>query len=44
MDGDQDRKAGLLRGLGRSSAKLVAGITGLFTKRKLDRDTLDGLY
>ncbi len=42
-DQEQDRKAGLLRGLGRSSAKLAGGITGLFTKRKLDRETLDGL-
>ncbi len=30
-------------GLGRSSAKLTGGITGLFTKRKLDRAALDEL-
>jgi fused signal recognition particle receptor len=33
----------LFRGLSRSSAKLTSGIAGLFTKRKLDRDTLDEL-
>ncbi|MDA1091298.1 MAG: signal recognition particle-docking protein FtsY [Proteobacteria bacterium] len=38
-----DQKAGLLRALTRTSAKLASGITGLFTKRKLDRDALDGL-
>ena len=42
-DAAPDRKAGLLHGLARSSAKLTSGITGLFTKRKLDRDALDGL-
>ena len=38
-----DQKAGLLHGLARTSAKLTRGITGLFTKRKLDQDALDGL-
>ncbi len=33
----------LLRGLADSSAKLTGGITDLFTKRKLDREALDGL-
>ncbi len=33
----------LLRGLAGSSAKLTGGITDLFTKRKLDREALDGL-
>jgi len=42
-DAAPDRKAGLLHGLARSSAKLTSGITGLFTKHKLDRDALDGL-
>lgn len=43
MGDNQDRKGGLLRGLGRSSANLTAGIAGLFTKKKLDRETLNGL-
>ena len=33
----------LKRGLGRSSAKLGEGITGIFTKRKLDDETLEEL-
>ncbi len=33
----------LLRGLASSSAKLTGGITDLFTKRRLDREALDGL-
>lgn len=33
----------LSRGLGRSSAKLAGGITGLFTKRKLDQSAIDEL-
>ena len=33
----------LKRGLGRSSAKLGEGITGIFTKRRLDDETLDAL-
>jgi fused signal recognition particle receptor len=33
----------LKRGLGRSSAKLGEGITGIFTKRRLDDETLDEL-
>ena len=33
----------LRHGLGKTSAKLSDGITGLFTKRKLDVDTLDDL-
>ena len=33
----------LLRGLAGSSAKLTGGISDLFTKRKLDREALDGL-
>ena len=44
MNNNADQqKVGLLRGLALSSAKLTSGITGLFTKRKLDRDALDGL-
>ena len=43
----QPEKAGWLKrlraGLGKTSAKLSDGITGLFTKRKLDVDTLDDL-
>jgi len=42
-DSDSGGKGGLLRGLSRSSAKLTRGITSLFTKRKLDRATLDEL-
>lgn len=33
----------LRRGLGKTSSKLSSGITGLFTKRKLDAETLDDL-
>lgn len=33
----------LRQGLGKTSSKLTDGITGLFTKRKLDADTLDDL-
>lgn len=33
----------LKRGLGRSSAKLGEGITGIFTRRRLDDETLDEL-
>ena len=33
----------MLQGLASSSAKLAGGITDLFTKRKLDREALDGL-
>ncbi len=33
----------MLRGLAGSSAKLTGGITALFTKRRLDREALDGL-
>ena len=33
----------LKQGLGKTSGKLADGITGLFTKRKLDADTLDDL-
>jgi len=33
----------LKRGLGRSSAKLGEGITGIFTRRRLDDETLDAL-
>ncbi|NQV82296.1 MAG: signal recognition particle-docking protein FtsY [Rhodospirillales bacterium] len=45
MTGEQDpgEKGGLLRGLGRTSAKLSRGFSNLFTKRKLDRETLDAL-
>jgi len=43
MMDETPEKTGLLSGLARTSAKLTSGITGLFTKRKLDRDTLDGL-
>ncbi|MBT3305944.1 MAG: signal recognition particle-docking protein FtsY [Alphaproteobacteria bacterium] len=45
MIGDKDsgKTGGLLRGLSRSSAKLSRGFTNLFTKRKLDRETLDEL-
>ena len=42
-DAAPDQKAGLLHGLARSSAKLASGIASLFTKRKLDREALDGL-
>lgn len=45
--GNSDERGGWLarlrRGLSRSSAKLAGGITGLFTKRKLDREALDEL-
>ena len=43
IDPDSGKKGGLLRGLSRSSAKLTGGITGLFTKRRLDRDVLEEL-
>ena len=42
-DPGSGNKGGLLRGLSRSSAKLTGGISGLFTKRKLDRGVLDEL-
>ena len=48
MNDDTLREGGgwlgrLRRGLSRSSDKLAGGITGLFTKRKLDDDALEDL-
>ncbi|HEX9702463.1 MAG TPA: signal recognition particle-docking protein FtsY [Rhodospirillales bacterium] len=42
-DGEGGWLGRLKRGLGRTSAKLGQDIQSLFTKRKLDRQTLDGL-
>ena len=42
-DQEPEAKGGLLRALSRSSAKLASGITGLFTKKKLNQYRLDEL-
>lgn len=42
-DGDANWRSKLRRGLGQSSARLVGGIQGLFTKRKLDASALQDL-
>ena len=40
---DRDWISRLKSGLGRSSGKISKGLSGLFTKQKLDQATVDGL-